>query len=157
MNVPPPLASSSVPPASAWVGYACLAPLGVGLAAIALGGDSPLRELAQRGTLAWGAALLAFTGAVHAGLMFAGRLSATPAHVTGTLLPAVAAAVAVLLNGQRGLALLAVGFGVFWLYEHRVLGSELSEGYLTLRRHLSIVACGVLALAMLASDAAGLA
>ncbi|MBS0379949.1 MAG: DUF3429 domain-containing protein [Proteobacteria bacterium] len=156
MNVPPPLASPSVPPASAWVGYACLAPLGLGLAAIVLGGDPALRELAQRSTLAWGASLLTFTGAVHAGLMFGGRLAMSPQHVSGALLPAVAATVAVLVGGQRGLALLVVGFGLFWLYEHRVLGGELSPDYLVLRRHLSIVACGVLALAMLASDAAGL-
>ena len=36
----------------------------------------------------------------------------------------------ILLGGQRGLALLVVGFGVFWLYEHRASAPQLPPAYL---------------------------
>jgi len=60
------------------------------------------------------------------------------------------------LGGQRGLALLVVGFGGFWLYEHRSLSARLPPAYLNLRRHLTLAICMLLALTMFASDAAGL-
>ncbi|MGB6603597.1 MAG: hypothetical protein WBE65_04820, partial [Steroidobacteraceae bacterium] len=63
---------------------------------------------------------------------------------------------AVLAGGQRGLALLVVGFGLFWLYEHRALGALLPPPYLSLRRNLSLAICMLLALTMIASDAAAL-
>ena len=65
-------------------------------------------------------------------------------------------AAAVVIGGQRALALLVVGFGGFWLYEHRGMRGELPTAYLNLRRQLSIAICLVLALTMFVSDAAGL-
>jgi hypothetical protein len=70
--------------------------------------------------------------------------------------PALVAAAAVLVGGQRALALLTVGLGFFWLYEHRSLGSMLPGAYLGWRRNLSLATCTLLALSMIASDAAGL-
>jgi hypothetical protein len=139
-----------------WASYACVAPLLLGLAGVGLLPGYAARELAQRGTLAWGAALLAFTGAVHWGLQLAGRLPRTGA-VVAALAPAVCAAAAVMIGGQRGLALLVIGFGVFWLYEHRVLGAQLPPAYLSLRRQLSVAICVLLAVTMIVSDANGLA
>ena len=138
-----------------WASYACVAPLLVGLAGVGLLPEYAARELAQRGTLAWGAALLAFTGAVHWGLVLAGRLQRTTTLLTA-LAPAVCAAAAVTIGGQRGLALLVVGFGMFWLYEHRVLGAQLPPAYLSLRRQLSVAICVLLAVTMIISDANGL-
>jgi hypothetical protein len=143
--------------AAEWLGYLCVLPLVLGLAAVGLLGDYAGRELAQRITIAWGAVLLAFTGAVHWGLALAGRLPWTGPRMAGALLPALVGAAATLIGGQRALALLVVGFGVLWLYEHRVLGAALPPPYLNLRRQLSIAICLVLALAMFVSDAAGLA
>ena len=71
-------------------------------------------------------------------------------------LPAVIGATGTLVGGQRGLALLVVGFGVFWLYEHRSVGPELPPAYLSLRRNLSLVVCTLLAVTMIVSDTAGL-
>ncbi len=48
------------------------------------------------------------------------------------------------------------GFGLFWLYEHRVLGTRLPAEYLGLRRHLTLATCMLLALTMFASETAGL-
>jgi hypothetical protein len=39
-----------------------------------------------------------------------------------------------------------VGFGFFWLHEHRRLGEELPQDYLQLRRVLSLTVCILLAL-----------
>lgn len=142
--------------AAEWAGYLCVAPLLLGLAAVGLAPDYAQRELAQRITLAWGGALLAFTGAVHWGLALAGRLNFDAARIVGALAPAVVAAAALVIGGQRGLALLVVGFGVFWLYEHRSLASRLPPAYLTLRRQLSVAICLLLAVTMIVSDAAGL-
>ena len=62
-----------------------------------------------------------------------------------------------LVGGQRGLALLVAGFGLFWIYEHRRLGERLPPDYLRLRRNLSLAVCSLLALTMILSDAKGLA
>lgn len=148
------------PPLSAaaeWAGYLAVVPLALGLAGVGLCGDIAARELAQRATIAWGAALLAFGGAVHWGLALAGRLRWRPALFAAALAPLSVAAVAVLSGGQHALALLVVGFGGLWLYEHRVLGDALPPAYLALRRGLSVAICLLLALTMFLSDAVGLA
>ncbi len=139
-----------------WASYACVAPLLAGLAGVGLLPDYAARALAQRGTLAWGAVLLAFAGAVHWGLALAGRTAWRGRSILMALAPAVCAAAAVLVGGQRGLALLVVGFGLFWLYEHRVLGAQLPPAYLNLRRQLSVAICVLLAVTMIISDAVGL-
>jgi hypothetical protein len=138
------------------LGYLAVAPLIVCLAGEAALSGYPGRELAQRGAIAWGAVLLASTGAVHWGLALAGRVPSTPARLALAAAPAVVAAGAVLSGGQRALALLAIGFGLFWLYEHRSLGQMLPPAYLALRRNVSLATCTLLALTMIASDSAGL-
>ena len=143
--------------AAGWAGYLSVVPLVLGLAAVGLLPEYAARELAQRITLAWGAVLLAFTGAVHWGLMLAGRLPWSAQGSLGALAPALIGCAALVIAGQRGLALLVVGFGGFWLYEHRVLGDALPKDYLDLRRALSLATCLVLALTMFVSEGAGLA
>jgi len=138
------------------VSYAGLAPLVLCLLGVALLPDYAARELAQRIAIAYGAVALAFVGAVHWGLALAGRLSWSPARIGGSILPAIAGAVAIVLGGQRGLGLLAISFGVFWLYEHKKVGAELPAPYLSLRRNLSLVACLLLSVTMILSDTAGL-
>jgi hypothetical protein len=136
--------------------YLCVVPLALGLAGVAVLADYPARELAQRATIAWGAALLAFSGAVHWGLALGGRLPWRAVTLAGALAPLAIATLAVLGGGQRGLAALVVGFGGLWLYEHRGLGAALPPAYLALRRTLTIATCVLLALTMFASEAAGL-
>src|SRR5205823_14162374 len=116
------------------------------VAGVGLLPDYAARELAQRIALAWGAVLLASGGAVHWGLAIAGRLPWEAARIGGALLPAPVAAAAVALGGERGLALLVVGSGGFWLYEHRAIGALLPPAYLALRRHLTLAVCIPLAL-----------
>jgi len=138
------------------VSYAGVAPLVLCLLGVGLLPDIASRELAQRIAVAYGAVVLTFVGAVHWGLALAGRLAWHPMRVGGSILPALIGAAAMVLGGQHGLALLAVGFGVFWLYEHRNVGSELPAAYLSLRRNLSLVGCLLLAVTLIVSDRAGL-
>ena len=139
------------------VSYAGVVPFVLCLAGIGLLPHYAARELAQRIAISYGAVVLAFVGAVHWGLALAGRLAWRPIRILGAVLPAGLGATATLLGGQRGLGLLVIGFGIFWLYEHRSAGTELPAGYLSLRRHLSLVVCTLLAVSMILSDTAGLA
>ena len=138
------------------VSYAGVVPFVLCLLGVALLPSYGQRELAQRIAIAYGAVVLAFIGAVHWGLALAGRMTWRPVRVAGCIVPALLGAAGTLLGGQRGLALLVVGFGVFWLYEHRSVGAELPAAYLSLRRNLSLVVCTLLALTMILSDSAGL-
>ena len=155
-----PLEDDTAPPrlgaAAELSGYLAVAPLIVCLACEALLSGYAGRELAQRGAIAWGAVLLAATGAVHWGLALAGRMPQTAGRMAAAAAPVLVAASAVLIGGQRALALLTVGFGLFWLYEHRSLERVLPPAYLGLRRNVSLAICTLLALTMIASDAAGL-
>jgi len=116
-----------------------------------------LRLLAQETALAYGAIVLAALGAVHFGLALAGRLDWGAQRLAAAGLPAVCAVTSAVLSGQRGLALLIVGLGLFWLYEHRAVGEELPEDYLRLRRNLTLAGCCLLAITMILSDSVGLA
>ena len=138
------------------VSYAGVVPFVLCLLGVALLPSYGQRELAQRIAIAYGAVVLAFIGAVHWGLALAGRMTWRPVRVAGSIVPAPLGVAGILLGGQRGLALLVVGFGVFWLYEHRSVGAELPAAYLSLRRNLSLVVCTLLALTMILSDSAGL-
>lgn len=138
------------------VSYAGVMPFVLCLLGVSLLRDYEFRELAQRIAIAYGAVVLAFVGAVHWGLALAGHLSFRPVRLGGAVLPALLGVASIILGGQRGLALLVVGFGVFWLYEHRGVGTELPPDYLSLRRNLSLVVCTLLAVTMILSDSAGL-
>lgn len=142
--------------AAEWTGYLGVAPLVLCLAGVGLAPTYAARELAQRTAIAWGAALLAFAGAVHFGLALAGQLPWGRARIGMALVPALVGAAAVVTGGQHGLALLVAGCGIFWLYEQRRLGPQLPQGYLNLRRQLTLATCMLLALTLFVSDAAGL-
>ena len=137
-------------------GYVAVAPLVLCLAAVGLLPAYTWQELAQRAALAWGAVLLAAAAAVHCGLALAGRLPSGRSRVAGLLVAALVGAGGVVVGGQRGLALLVMGHGVFWLYEKHVLGSLLPAAYLALRRAMTFAICMLLALTMFVSDTAGL-
>lgn len=139
------------------VSYAGVAPFMLCLLGIALPADYGVRELAQRIAISYGAVVLAFAGGVHWGLALAGHMDWRPVRIGGAVLPALVGAAASVLGGQRGLALLVVGFGLFWLYEHRSVGAELPAAYVSLRRNLSLAVCTLLAITMILSDTAGLA
>ena len=137
-------------------GYVAVAPLVLCLAGVGLLPAYTWQELAQRAALAWGAVLLAAAAAVHCGLALAGGLPSGRSRIAGLLVAALVGAGGVVVGGQRGLALLVVGHGGFWLYEKHALGSLLPAAYLALRRQVTFATCMLLALTMFVSDAAGL-
>jgi len=139
-----------------WAGYLGVAPLVLCLAGVGLLSGYAWQELAQRAALAWGGLLLAATAAVHWGLALAGRLPSPRLRIAAMLAAALAGTAAVIVGGQRGLALLVVGHGGFWLYEKHGLGSLLPQAYLALRRPVTFWTCMLLALTMFVSDTAGL-
>src|SRR5215469_7948613 len=138
--------------AAEWAGYLGLAPLILCLAGVGLLPQYAWQELAQRAALAWGAVLLAAAAAVHWGFALAGKLPAPGARIGMGLAAALVGTGGVVVGGQRGLALLVVGHGGFWLYEKHVLGSLLPPAYLALRRALTFAVCMLLALTMFVSD-----
>lgn len=138
------------------VSYAGVAPFVLCLLGIALLPDHVARELSQRVVISYGAVVLAFGGGVHWGLALAGRMPWRAIRIGGAILPTFLGTAAAVLGGQHGLALLVVGFGVFWLYEHRNVGTELPAPYMSLRRNLSLLVCTLLAITMIVSDKVGL-
>jgi hypothetical protein len=147
---------SSLSPTAETAGYAGMLPFIAALAGMGLLPNIEHRELAQHMAIAWGAVVLSFLGAVHWGLALSGRMAWSIMRLVASILPAVVGTAAILLNGQRALGLLVVGFGVFWLYEHRRVANELPPDYLRLRRNLSVAVCALLALTMILSESVGL-
>ena len=120
----------------------------------ALGGY-PARELAQRATIAWGAALLAFSGAVHWGLALGGRLPCRAASPAGALTPLPVAVQAVLAAGSATWR--------YWWSDSASCGCmSIRCSGRRCRPHISrcgaadFATCVLLALTMFVSDTAGL-
>jgi hypothetical protein len=139
-----------LPPGLALLGYAGLAPfVACVLGIVLLEGEA--RAFAVRALVAYGAVILSFLGAVHWGLLLRHAVAAAQARLAAGVLPSLAGWAALLLPDRHALALLVVAVGAFWLYEHRVVGPALlPPAYLDLRRHLSLGACALLTLGLLA-------
>lgn len=152
-NRPP---RASLAPAAETLAYVGMVPFVLCPLAIAFLPEYGQRLLAQQVAIAYGAVVLASLGGIHWGLALAGRLAWRAPRATGATLPAVCGVAAVVLGGERGLALLVVALGVFWLYEHRGVGHELPDDYIRLRRNLTLAGCCLLAITMILSDSAGL-
>ena len=139
-------------PRAVWAGYLGLLPFVAALLCAVFGHSPFWWQVSERLALGWGAAILGYVSAVHWGLALAGRWPWTAGVVLGSTLPSVLAAAAVLIGEVRGLALLVVGFGLFWLYEHRYHQHDLPADYLALRRNLSLTVCVLLAMTAIALD-----
>lgn len=156
MHAPPSTAAVPLSNAALWSGYAGIAPFVGALLLVWLAPEPGWQRIAQQGALAWGAVILAFVGALHWAFALVGRLPATAAVITAAVLPSVVAAAALLVGGQRGMALLIVGFGLFGIHEHRRWADVLPADYLALRRRLTLGVCACLTLTLFASELAGL-
>jgi|GEM_PF-530764 len=159
MSKPPPSGPPSrfaLAPATELVAYLGIVPLVLCPLAMAFLPQYGERLIAQQVAVAYGAVVLASLGAVHWGLALAGRFKWDGPRAVGAALAAACGVAAVVIGGERGLALLVVALGVFWLYEHRAIGRELPEDYLQLRRNLTLAGCCLLAITMILSDTVGL-
>ena len=149
-------ANPALSAAAIWSGYAGVIPFVVCLLGVLLAPGPEWRLRAQQAAVDFGAVILSFVGALLWGLALAGRLRGDGRTIIASVLPSVLAALALGLGGQRALALLVVGFGLFWLYEHHQLRDRLPADYLSMRRNLTLSVCGTLALTMFASESVGL-
>lgn len=141
---------AALAPGTHWLGYAGVLPFVACVVGIALL-DGASRDFAARALLAYGAVILSFLGAVHWGFVLRAPGGRAVARLVAGVLPSLVAWAALLLPTGRGLTLLAVGFGGFWLYEHRVVGTSLlPPAYLGLRRQLTLAVCALLALGIIA-------
>lgn len=141
---------AALAPGAQWLGYAGLLPFVACVVGIALL-EGASRDFAARALLAYGAVILAFLGAVHWGFVLRAPGERAFTALLAGVLPSLIAWAALLLPAGRGLTLLAVGFGGFWLYEHRVVGTSLlPSSYLGLRRQLTLAVCALLALGIIA-------
>jgi hypothetical protein len=141
-------------PAARWAGFLGLLPFVLALGLVMLGGSKENALLGLRLATAWGAVILAFIAAVHWGLAVGGRLSWSIKTIVGSTAPSVVGAVAVLVGGEKGIALLVAGFGLFWLFEHRTYADALPADYLDLRRALTMGVCTLLILTAFAASGA---
>ena len=130
MNTP---LNPALPRSAAWLGFGGLLPF-IGL-------------------VAYGAVILSFVGALHWG--FAMALPSMPQALrrncfVWSVVPALIAWPAMMLEPVLGAPLLMVGFVAHIWQDHRLAGRvALPAWYLPLRRQLSIVACVCLALGAL--------
>jgi hypothetical protein len=132
--------------AALWLGYLGLIPFVAG-AALAFTGDPPLRDLAVRAVIAYGAVILSFVGAIHWGVALnAGEARAGTLYIV-SVLPSLVAWLALLFNPRTGLVLLIAAFLLVWLYERAALWPKLFPAWFaTLRTRLTAVAAAILAL-----------
>jgi hypothetical protein len=149
-------ASKALARPAEWFGYVGVAPLLACALAVASAPSLAWQEFAQRLAVSYGAILLAVVGAVHWGLALAERLRWRTGTIAAAGVPSVLGVTAIMLGGQRALALLVVSFGFFWLYERRLGIGGLLPRYAALRRMLTLGVCAALTLTMLLSDSAGL-
>ena len=141
---------SALPEGFNALGYAGVVPFAAGALGIAML-EGEARWLVVRALSAYAAVILSFLGAVHWGLLLRRPDPPVATRLLVGVLPALAGWIALLLPGRLGLASLVVAFGGFWLYEHRALPDGwLPDGYLRLRRNLSVAVCSLLALGLLA-------
>lgn len=136
------LAPQPMPRMVAWLGYGGLLPF-IGLMMASMF-DLPRSGAWQQGLLNYGAVILSFVGALHWGFamgnlpMGAGTRGLSFAW---SVVPALLAWLALLLDPFAGSALLAAGFAVHYLQDRRLARDiALPHWYLPLRLRLSLVA-----------------
>jgi hypothetical protein len=143
-------ARAALPPGAVGLGYAGLLPFVAGAFGAALLEGEP-RDFAVRALVGYGAVILSFVGAVHWGLLLRSAGGQALRGLLAGVVPSLIGWIALLLAPRHALTVLVVGFGLFWLYEHRVLGpAVLPPAYLSLRRSLSLAVCALLALGLIA-------
>ena len=146
--------SKSLKAGARWAGYLGLLPFVFAFGLVTVGASRGIAPLGLQIATAWGAVILTFIAAVHWGFALAGRLPWSITTLMGSTLPSVVGATAVIIEGEKGMAILVVGFGMFWLFEHRTYAERLPADYLDLRRVLTICVCTLLVLTAFASSGA---
>jgi len=145
-------AAQSLPAWAKPLGYGGLVPFAACALVMLAMPDAGTRDLAGRALLGYGAVILSFLGGVHWGLVLRGAAPQRAGRLLAAgVVPSLVGWVALLLPFEQAAAVLVAGFGLFWLYEHRVLGPEvLPPDYLALRRWLTLGVVASIGLALMA-------
>jgi glutaredoxin len=135
------------------LGYGGVLPFALGLLAVALLDDASLRQWAGQLTLAYGAVILAFLGAVHWGrLLERGTLQQAPLLALWGVLPSVVGWLSLALPFAWAAPLQALLFLEVYLMDRQLLrGDPGAQPYLRLRGRLT----GLVASLMLGTWAVG--
>jgi glutaredoxin len=137
-----------------WLGYGGLLPFVLGLLAVGLIPEAALRERAADLTLAYGAIILAFLGAVHWGrLLERGTLAEAPMLAVWGVMPSVVGWLSLALPFAWAAPIQALLFLEVYIVDRQLLRAEPSaRPYLALRARLT----GVVASLMVGTWAAGM-
>jgi len=136
-----------------WLGYGGLVPFILGLLAVGWLDDPSLRARAGQLTLAYGAIILAFLGAVHWGrLLERGTLAEAPMLAVWGVLPSVVGWLSLALPFAWAAPIQALLFLEVYIMDRQLLRAEpAAQPYLALRARLT----GVVASLMVGTWAAG--
>jgi glutaredoxin len=136
-----------------WLGYGGVLPFVLGLLAVGLAPDPGLRERAADLTLAYGAVILAFLGAIHWGRMLErGTLSDAPMLAVWGVLPSVVGWLSLALPFVWAAPIQALLFLEVYIMDRQLLRAEpAAQPYLALRARLP----GVVASLMVGTWVAG--
>ena len=135
-------------PTASLLGYAGLAPF----VAFSLGCWVPLPFVtdALSVLIAYAAIILSFMGAIHWGIAMSNTDKGHSYHFIISVIPALAAWVALIMPVIMGLATLIVGFIALYLYDAAVAEPQGLPGwYIPMRRNLTIVVTLCLAVALM--------
>lgn len=136
---------SRLPFPALWLGLGGLIPFAA-CTAVALGAG-PFAGLAEDALLAYGAAILAFLGAVHWGLALAapGDAAAARTRLVLGVVPSLIAWVALIAPNWIGFGVLVAGFAATWAAEEAgARAGRLGAAYLWLRRGLTLAVVAML-------------
>ena len=143
-----PLRETSLPRPAAILGIAGLIPfIALAVQVATTFPMGPAMRLQAQGALAWyGAVILSFLGGIQWGLAVASADRSDAWRRYGfSILPSLMALLGLWLEGRKGLIALAVGIGVFGVYELWSTGlGEAPQWYGRLRLALTVVAVAAL-------------
>lgn len=141
--------TAALPPHTGTLGYGGLLPFAALVVGLWVVAAPELQSVLVRALLAYGAAILAFLGAVHWGFaLVRPRADASRVLAIGVL-PSLVAAASLLLAPEPALVTQIAAFGALWLYERRVLGEAFfGKAYLDLRRNLTACVIALLLAAL---------
>jgi glutaredoxin len=129
-----------------WLGYGGVLPFALGLLAVGLVDDAPLRDRAAQLTLAYGAVILAFLGAVHWGrLLERGTLDNAPLLAVWGVLPSVVGWLSLALPFTWAAPIQALLFLEVYVMDRQLLRAEpAARPYLALRARLTGVVASLM-------------
>ena len=153
MNTNPNVAPDTLPPHATALGYAGLIPFIACALAMLTTGEPPLRHVAERLLIGYGAVILAFLGGVHWGLVLRQHSNRAAMMLAIGIMPALAGVASTFMTFEMAVVVQVTLFGGFWFYENRVLGpGRVPAPYLALRRWLSLAAIAALGLSLMSTE-----